>query len=75
MWGKGGIVISMSQREGFTSELIFEQDTEGIREMAVQAFRRTRDKCGCERQNSCKNLQVEPTCLAKKPEEAGGARG
>lgn len=56
MWGKGGIAISMSQGKGFSGEVTFEQDSEEIRETAVWAFPRARGKCGCERNNGCKNL-------------------
>lgn len=35
IWGKRGIALSMSQGKGFSSELLFKRDPEGIREMAV----------------------------------------
>ena len=56
IWGKGGTAISMSQRKGFSGEVTFEQDSEEIRETAMWAFPRSRGKCGCERNNGCKNL-------------------
>lgn len=56
IWGKGGIAFFMSQGKSFSGGLTFEQHSEEIREMAMWAFSRAGGKCGCERNNGCKNL-------------------